>query len=177
MLVGYWLHAKCYEQAWARFIRERVGQALEKRTLWAMAAVSFLAVYREMFEIVLFYQALWAQAGDAGRSAVFGGMAVAAIALAAIGFAIFRTSVRLPIGAFFAATSALLAALAVVFTGHGIAALQEAGAIGVTSLAFDPIPLLGIYPSGEAIGAQLAALALAVAGFLAARRGIAAPAT
>jgi high-affinity iron transporter len=98
-------------------------------------------------------------------------MAAATIALAAIGFAIFRYSVRLPIGAFFAATSILLAALAVVFTGHGIAALQEAGALGVTSFAFDPIPLLGIYPSGEALGAQLLALVLVAAGFIAARRG------
>jgi high-affinity iron transporter len=165
LYVGYWLHAKSYAQAWARFIRERVGQALEKHTLWAMAAVSFLAVYREMFEIVLFYQALWAQAGDAGRGAVLGGIATAAVALAVVGFTIFRYSVRLPIGAFFAVTSVLLAALAVVFTGHGVAALQEAGALRVTSLAFDPIPLLGIYPSGEAIGAQLAALALVATGY------------
>ena len=60
LYVGWWLHGKSYAQAWARFIKEQVGQALAKRTLWAMAAVSFFAVYREMFEIVLFYQALWA---------------------------------------------------------------------------------------------------------------------
>jgi high-affinity iron transporter len=173
LYVGYWLHGKSYAQAWTRFIREQVGQALSKRTLWAMAGVSFLAVYREMFEIVLFYQALWAQAGDAGRTAVLGGMAAAAIALAAIGLAIFKYSLRLPIGPFFAVTSALLALLAVVFTGHGIAALQEAGALGATRLAFDPLPLLGIYPSGEAIGGQLAVLLAIALGFWAARRAAA----
>jgi high-affinity iron transporter len=98
-------------------------------------------------------------------------MAVAAAALSAIGFAIFRYSVRLPIGAFFAATSILLAALAVVFVGHGVAALQEAGAIGVTTLSFDAVPLLGIYPSGESLAAQFLALALVAAGIIAARRG------
>jgi high-affinity iron transporter len=123
-----------------------------------------------MFEIVLFYQALWAQAGDAGQGAVLGGMAAAAGALALIAFAIFKYSVRLPLGAFFGATSALLALLAIVFTGHGVAALQEAGVIGVTALRFDPVPLLGIYPSGEAIGAQLLVLVLVVLAFTAARR-------
>ena len=66
LYVGWWLHGKSYAQAWARFIKEQVGQALAKRTLWAMAAVSFFAVYREMFEIVLFYQALWPKPASRG---------------------------------------------------------------------------------------------------------------
>jgi high-affinity iron transporter len=173
LYVGWWLHGKSYAEAWNRFLKEHVGRALERRTLWAMAGVSFLAVYREMFEIVLFYQALWVQAGASGHNAVLGGIAAAAAALAVIGFAILRYSVRLPIGPFFGATSALLALLAVVFSGHGIAALQEAGVFGVTSLEFDPVPLLGIYPSGEALGAQGVALALVVAGYFFARRGAA----
>ncbi len=170
LYVGYWLHGKSYAEAWSRFIREQVGQALARRTLWAMAAVSFLAVYREMFEIVLFYEALWAQAGNAGRGAVLGGMAAAAFALGAIAFAIFKYSVRLPLGLFFGATSALLALLAVVFTGHGIAALQEAGVLGVTRLAFDAVTLLGIYPSAEGVGAQLLVLGVVALGYWAARR-------
>jgi high-affinity iron transporter len=174
LYVGYWLHAKSYAQAWTRFIRDQVGQALAKGTLWTMAAVSFLAVYREMFEIVLFYQALWAQAGDPGRVPVLGGAAVAAVLLGGIGLAIFKYSVRLPIGPFFNLMSALLALLALAFTGHGIAALQEAGVVGATRLEFDPVPLLGIYPSVEAIGAQIVALGLIVLSLWAARRSAAA---
>ena len=71
--VGYWLHSKSSAHAWQGFIRESVGTALADRTLWTMTLVSFLAVYREMFETVLFYQALWVQAGDAGRAALLGG--------------------------------------------------------------------------------------------------------
>jgi high-affinity iron transporter len=170
LYVGYWLHGKSYAQAWSRFIREQVGEALARRTLWAMAAVSFLAVYREMFEVVLFYEALWIQAGSAGGSAVLGGAAVAAVLLAAIGIAVFKYSVRLPIGPFFGTVSALLAMLAVIFTGHGIAALQEAGVLAATGLGFDAVPLLGIFPSVEALGAQLLALAAVALGFVAARR-------
>jgi len=174
LYVGYWLHAKSYAQAWSRFLREQIGQALARRTLWAMAGVSFLAVYREIFEIVLFYQALWVQAGPGGHHAVLVGILAALGSLAVIGYALLRFSVRLPIGPFFGATSALLALLAVVFTGHGIAALQEAGVIGVTAFHFHAVPLLGIYPSREALGAQIVALALVAAGFWAARPGRAA---
>ena len=94
-----------------------------------MATVSFLAVYREMFETVLFYQALWVQAGEAGRGALLGGAGAAVAALAAIGWGIFRYSLRLPLGPFFAAMSLLMCALAVVLAGKGAAALQEAGVI------------------------------------------------
>jgi high-affinity iron transporter len=169
LYVGYWLHAKSYAQAWSRFLKETVGRALTRRTLWALAGVAFLAVYREMFEIVLFYQALWAQAGAGGHGAVLGGAAAATLALALVGFAILKYSARLPIGSFFGATSALIALLAVVFTGHGVAALQEAGVFGVTGFAFDPVPLLGIYPSAEALGAQLLAVVLVAIAFFAAR--------
>jgi high-affinity iron transporter len=173
LYVGYWLHGKSYAEAWNRFLKENVGRALARRTLWAMAGVSFLAVYREMFEIVLFYQALWVQAGAAGHNAVLGGIATATVLLALIGFVLLKYSVRLPIGPFFGATSALLALLAVVFTGHGVAALQEAGVFGVTGFDFDPMPLLGIYPSAEALGAQGIALALVIASYFLARRGAA----
>ncbi len=58
LYVGFWLHGKLYAQRWQRFIKARVGGALSGRTLWALPLVSFLAVYREVFETVLFYQAL-----------------------------------------------------------------------------------------------------------------------
>jgi high-affinity iron transporter len=101
-------------------------------------------------------------------------MAAAALALAAIGFAIFKYSIRLPIGAFFAATSFLLALLAVAFTGHGVAALQEAGVIPITNLGLKAVPLLGIHPTTETLGAQAVVLAVVVLGFLATRRSAAA---
>ncbi|MGH8727719.1 MAG: cytochrome c/FTR1 family iron permease [Burkholderiales bacterium] len=168
--VGYWLHGKSYAHAWSRFIREQVGAALSKGTLAAMALVSFLAVYREIFEIVLFYQALWVQAAASGRGGVLAGIGVAAILLAAIGFAIFKYSVRLPIGPFFAVTSLLIALLAVVFAGNGIAALQEAGVIDVNPVAFVSLPLLGVYPTAQTLAAQFLALALVVLTFWLARR-------
>lgn len=168
--VGYWLHAKSAARAWQGFLKERVGAALSARTLWAMASVSFLAVYREMFETVLFYQALWVQAGEAGRGAFLGGAAAAVGALAATGWAALRYGIRLPLRPFFAATSALLCALAVVLAGKGVAALQEAGAVPADIVSLPAVPWLGVFPTLQTLGAQALVLAIVVAAFALARR-------
>lgn len=166
LYVGYWLHGKSNAQAWQSFIKDQVTAALGKRTLWAMAGVSFLAVYRELFEIILFYQALWVQVGAGGRGALTGGIAVAAALLAVLGWATLKYSVRLPIGPFFAAMSALLVAMAFVFVGHGVAALQEAGVMKATAVGFVELPLLGIHATAQGLAWQGLTLALIVAAYL-----------
>lgn len=164
LYVGYWLHGKTQARAWSAFLRDTVGQALDRRTLWAMVGVSFLAVYREIFEVVLFYEALWMQAGETGRPALWGGVALAVVLLAASGWGIFKYSIRLPLGPFFSAMSMLLALLAVVFAGQGIAALQEAGLVGVHHVPFFTLKILGIHPTVETLLAQLFTAALVVLG-------------
>ncbi len=170
LYVGYWLHGKSQAQAWSTFLRDSVGQALEKKTLWAMVGVSFLAVYREIFEVVLFYEALWVQAGPPGQAAIWGGIGTAALLLAGTGWGIFKYSVRLPLGPFFSAMSILLALMAVVFTGQGVAALQGAGVIGATHVQFFTLHILGIHPTIESLGAQLLAAALVIVGMRAGDR-------
>ncbi|HSQ03663.1 MAG TPA: FTR1 family protein, partial [Burkholderiales bacterium] len=112
--VGFWLHGKAQAQRWQHFVHRQVSGALNGRTLWAMALVSFLAVYREMFETVLFYETLWAQVGDQTRHALFGGISTAIALLFGAAWAVFKYSVRLPIRWFFSVTAGLLALLAVV---------------------------------------------------------------
>ncbi len=170
LYVGYWLHSKANAQAWNSFVRTQVTEALGKRTLWAMAGISFLAVYRELFEIILFYETLWVQVGPDGQTAVLGGIAAAAVLLFLIGGAILKYSVRLPIGPFFNVTSALLALMAVVFVGNGIAALQEAGVIDATLVRFFTLPLLGIHPTAQGLGMQALAVVLVVTGLVLGRR-------
>ena len=50
-----------------------------------------------------------------------------------------------------------------IFAGKGIAALQEAGVLPANPLDLPSFGLLGIYPNLEAIGTQLALVAMAVA--------------
>lgn len=165
LYVGFWLHGKAYARAWQRYVREKLSGALTRGTLWALAVVSFLAVYREVFETVLFYQALWTQTGEGGAMAIVGGFGAAVFALALISWLVFRYGVRLPIGPFFGASSMLMALLAVVFVGKGVAALQEAGYLAIDAVSFPRIPALGIYPTEQSLGAQLVVIAAVLIGF------------
>jgi high-affinity iron transporter len=122
LCVGLWMHGKAYAERWQTFLQSQLRDALSARTMWALALVSFQAVYREACETVLFYQALWMQVVPV-YFPVLAGLISAAVVLAVLGWLIFRDSVRLPLGLFFGATSWLLALLAVVFVGKGIAAL------------------------------------------------------
>lgn len=163
LYVGLWLHNRSHAQAWQAFIREQVTGALARRTLWAMAGISFLAVYRELFEVILFYETLLAQAGDAQRTAVLAGIGAATVLLALLGGLILKYSARLPIGLFFSATSWLLVVMAVIFVGHGMAAMQEAGLLRSTPVEFVAVPMLGVHPNAQGLAAQVAMLALTLA--------------
>ncbi|MGH8454039.1 MAG: FTR1 family protein, partial [Nevskiales bacterium] len=124
--------------------------------------LSFIAVYREVFETVLFYRALWAQGNHA---AIAFGFVAAAAALVGIAWAIFYYSMKLPVRQFFSWSSAFIVVLAVIFTGKGVAALQEAGAIPVHSVDFVSIPMLGVYPTLQVLLMQISVLALVLGGF------------
>ena len=154
LYVGFWLHNKLQAQRWKEFIETKVHGALNDGALWSIALVAFIAVYREVFETVLFYQTLWLQAGSDGQDMVLVGFASAAAALVILSWLIFRFSVRLPLRLFFALNSVLLYILAVIFAGKGVAALQEAGKLPVNSVQFPTIDVLGIHPSAQGLGLQ-----------------------
>lgn len=169
--VGIWMHGKSNADAWQRYIRDKLSKALNRRSAWFLFLLAFVVVYREVFETILFYAAIWEQ-GNGG--AVIAGAVAAVVLLAVIAFVMMRYSRTLPIGKFFAYSSALIAVLAVVLTGKGSAALQEAGYLPVTPWPGLPrSELLGIYPTRETIVAQLVMVALLVAGFLWNRRSAA----
>ncbi len=71
---------------------------------------------------------------------------------------------RLPIRQFFSFSAALIGALAVIFTGQGIAALQATGWVGVKLVSFVSIPVLGIYPTAQTLFSQILVLAVILAG-------------
>ena len=86
--------------------------------------------------------------------------------LAVIAWAMLRFSRTLPIGQFFRYSAILIAILAVILAGKGIGALQEAGrSASPRSPARRASPMLGLFPTAEAIGAQLLTLAALVVGF------------
>ncbi len=158
--VGFWMHDKSSALKWKQFIERAVSRALDSGTLWGLAGLAFIAVYREVFETILFYQALWTQLGAGGRGAAISGFAVGGGVLVVVAWLLVRYSVRLPLRQFFTVSGMLMFVLAVIFAGKGVAALQEAGMIPVNPVAFIRIDWLGIYPNLEALGAQLVLIAL-----------------
>lgn len=156
--VSYWLVSKIELRKWMAFVRTQVTSALTSGRGWALGAVAFLAVYREGFETVLFYAALFSTAeGAAGAvGAVVGGMLAGAVLLGVVYLLMQRYGVRLPLKPFFAVTSGLLYVMAFGFAGKGVAELQAAGLISVTPLQWLPaVPFLGIFPTLQTALSQL----------------------
>lgn len=161
LYVGFWMHDKTSAAKWKKFIDDSMHKALTSGTLWTLTGLSFIAVYREAFETILFYQALWAQTSDAGKTMAFSGFLSAIGVLAVLGWLIMRYSVRLPLRQFFAVTGGLMFVLAIIFAGKGVAALQEAGVLISSPVNFFRFDLLGIYPNLQGLLVQLALIILA----------------
>ena len=160
--VGLWMHQKSTAGRWQAYLKEKLSSAMSKRSAWALFGLSFIAVYREVFETVLFYSALSA---DGNNNALLGGLGLGVALLAVLAWVMLRTSARMPIGKFFSISSILVAVLAVVLAGKGVAGLQEAGWLGASPIMAPRIELLGMYPSAETVGAQIIVLLIAVSGF------------
>jgi len=160
--VSYWLLSKMEVVKWNHFVKSKVQDALDSGSALALASAAFLAVYREGFETVLFYKALFVAGGN-GTMPVVAGILAGSVVLVAVYIAINRFGVRLPLKPFFAITSAFLYYMAFVFAGKGIAELQEGDLIGTTIVSWAPrIPALGIYPTAESLGAQAVLILLAI---------------
>lgn len=163
--VGLWMHGKSHAQGWQTYIHNQLAGVLSRPSgSWLVFGLAFVVVYREVFETILFYTALWAQGNG---HAVLAGAAAAVLFLAIVAWIMFRYSRRLPLREFFLYTSGLIAILAVVLIGKGVAALQEAGYLPVTPVAGVPrIELLGLFPSVEGVAAQVLMIGCIVAGVL-----------
>lgn len=162
LTVGVWMHQKSLAGRWQAYVREKLTHALNKRSLTVLFILSFVTVYREVFETVLFYAALW---NENNGFYLLAGLLTGILILAIVAAVMLRTTKRLPIAKFFAASSALVALLSVVLIGKGFAALQEAGMLNVTPVSAPRIDLLGIYPSQQTLMAQMIVILLIVLGF------------
>lgn len=158
--VSYWLISKTEADKWQRYIRDKVQAAVSGRRRFALASAAFLAVYREGFETVLFYQALYASAPAASVN-ITAGLVGGGCLLAIVYVLLRRFQVQIPIRQFFFWTGLFLYVMAAVFAGQGIHELQEAGIVAVTAVSGVPsVPLLGLYPSVQTLATQALFIAL-----------------
>ncbi len=159
--VGFWMHGKTQAHHWQAYIQRNINESLGSGMLWGVAGLSFIAVYREIFEMVLFYQSLLLQAASGQYSMVLAGLFTGIASLALVSWLMIRYSIRLPVAAFFSTTTWLLLALSFILMGKAIAALQEAAIIDISPLPVDiSVDWLGIHATWQGIGAQLVILLL-----------------
>ena len=161
--VGIWMHGKSQAEEWRRYIQEKMGKALSRGSAWFLFGLAFVVVYREAFETILFYAALW---NPQSSGIILAGALSAVALLALIAWAMLRYSRKLPITQFFRYSAILIAILAVILAGKGVGAFQEAGVLSATFIAGLPrLAELGFFPTVETIGAQLLTLLALIAGF------------
>ena len=141
-------------------LKRKMGEASRKKAWVGAFILSFLVVYRESFETVLFYSALY----DAGnRGGLVAGFVLGVLSIIFMGILVFHLHRRLPVERIFSLTSWILLALAVVFIGKGIREFQETGLLPVHFVDAAPhIDFLGVYPTLEGILAQVIAISLLI---------------
>ena len=154
--VGIWMHQKSNVASWNRYISKQMGQAISKGSILAMASVSFLSVFREGAETIVFY------AGIAPKMSTMEfvmGILLAVVILVIVAVVFMKLSHRVPIHRFFAVATILIYVLAFKIIGVSLHTLQLTNVINTTVQPRLPIiDFIGFYPTNETIMAQLGLL-------------------
>jgi high-affinity iron transporter len=158
LYVGYWLHSKASLAGWQEYIRARSTAALKRNSLFGLALIAFLAVFREGAETVLFYIGI---APGISTADLLAGLGVGAGGLVVLAAVMLIGGVRLPVRPFFLAATVLIYYLCIKFVGTGIHALQVSGVVSATPAPWVPSSdLFGVFPTWETTLAQLVVLLL-----------------
>lgn len=156
MYVGFWLHNKTEARKWQEFIHTKITNLLDNEKMFGLGFISFIVVFREAFESVLFLSSMQLQVDDSSRNGIWMGALAAIIAVILFGYALLRFAVRIPLRKLFQYSAIIIMILAIVLAGQGIHAFQESGWLSVNSFPLNfHLPLLGIYPTVETFLAQL----------------------
>lgn len=159
--VSYWMHSKTHLGGWQRYLKDKTSAALATGSLFSLAALAFLSVFREGAEATIFYMGI---APSIALRDLLLGLSIGAVLLTIIGTAVIGLGKRIPLKPFFQVTSLLIWYLGFKFVGVGIRTLQTAGIVPETSITWLPrSDLLGIYPTLQTILPQLLLIVIAVA--------------
>lgn len=160
LYMTYWLHSKASIEQWRKYIKTKSEKALATGSLLSLAFLSFLAVFREGTETVIFFIGM---ASSISLLQLLGGIGIGALLLLVISFLILKVGMRIPLRPFFLLSSLLVFYLSLKFTGMGIRSLQLAGFLPATSVeAFPTIDFFSIYPTLEGLIPQALLLLIAL---------------
>ncbi len=163
LYAGYWLHNKTTAGKWKAFVEDKIGVYIQKERMWGLAAFSFMIVFREAFEVVLFLQAIKLEAGPQNKSAIGFGTLAAFIAIGILVHIFLKYTRNIHVREIFKYSSYFIILLSIILMGKGFHSLQESGWISVTPIpSMFRIEWLGIYPTVQTLLAQLAIVAVIV---------------
>ncbi|MDR1283946.1 MAG: FTR1 family iron permease [Opitutaceae bacterium] len=155
--MSYWLLSKTEAKNWKIYLEGKLSASLGKGSLFGLWFASFLAVYREGAETVLFYFALHSDAGGtaSGNLAILSGFVLGSLLLV-VAYIVMRFSVvKLPLKPFFLFTGSFLYLMAFVFAGKAVLELIKGKLFLPTLVPGVPtISWLGIYPYRETLAPQ-----------------------
>jgi high-affinity iron transporter len=173
--VSFWMISKAESRRWMEYLKRTVTASLSRRNRLVLVSMSFLAVYREAAETVLFTEALLLDAADQ-RGQVWAGAAAGLAATLLLALFMRRAVLSLPIGPFFGVSGILLCLLSVSFAGSGLFALVAAGYMPARPVRFPEIAWLGVHPDLNGLLIQgTILLTIAVTGVYSFRRTSASP--
>ena len=166
--VSFWILNKIEHKRWMEFVKAKVFQASTTGGVMVFVLLSFFTVYREGFETVLFYQAMF---GFAKYMELYVGLGfiLGIVSLLAIYFGFRKLGKRLPLRVLFGLTMGIGAYLSIAFLGNAIREFQVLDFISYTSM-LGTIPRLdinvatmtGIYPTLETTIGQIVLLSVYV---------------
>jgi len=160
LTVGAWLHNKSSIGNWNKYINQQMQQAIAKGSLLSFSFISFLSVFREGAETIIFYTGITPYISIAQLTA---GVLLAIGILVIVGFLIIKYSVKIPIRLFFKAATLLIYFLAFKILGISIHALQISNVLPTSTVENLPfIDWIGLYPTWETTISQLCLLAVIV---------------
>jgi high-affinity iron transporter len=163
LYVSGWLMVKQDPHGWKEYLAAKADNALAQDTAWAVAALAFLAVFREGAETVLFVNALATTEGG-WSVGLFGGLAAATLGLAVLFYFINLIAQKIPLRPLFIITSAFLFAMAIKFIGEAVQEFQEQSILPFTQVAgADWLSAIGLNPTMEALSLQLLVILFALA--------------
>ena len=165
--MSYWLLSKVEAQNWKHYLEGKLSTALTAGSLFGLWVTSFLAIYREGAETVLFYYALIGDAKSAVSLAyLLAGFVSGAILLAICYFIMRYSVVKLPLKPFFMFTGSFMYMMAFVFAGKSVLELIEGKLFEPTLVASVPeISWLGVYPYVETLVPQAILILAAIFAF------------
>jgi high-affinity iron transporter len=159
--VSFWILNKIEHKKWMEFVKAKVWQASATGGFMVFVMLSFFTVYREGFETVLFYQAMF---GFARYMELFVGLGFVfgIVSLLGLFFIMRKLGKRLPLRMLFGLTMGIGAYLSIAFLGNAIRELQILDVIPYTSLIgiiprldINMAAMTGIYPTLETLVGQL----------------------